>query len=54
MVRTAPHDSRETHAEQASQHDHGGPAIDLASADDGAVVLTRCASLRHWDRDVRA
>jgi hypothetical protein len=27
---------------------------DLASADDAAVLLTRCASLRHGDRDVRA
>ncbi len=28
--------------------------VDLASADDAAVFVTRCASLRHWDRDVRA
>ena len=28
--------------------------LDLASADDAAVFVTRCGSLRHWDRDVRA
>ena len=28
--------------------------LDLASADDADVFLTRCGSLRHWERDVRA
>ena len=28
--------------------------LDLASADDAEVFVTRCASLRHWERDVRA
>jgi catalase len=28
--------------------------VELASGDDAEVIATRCGSLRHWERDVRA